>query len=177
MKNLEEIIKFIIINLLKQHEFEYIRSNALDILVEIFNGYLDYILTTIKGKVNHSKRNYVNLIDLVKNNKELFISFDIDELDISNNLEFSFQEIIEEETWSCQLNNKPENIIHIYKWMPELPPIHTYRRTFQLERGNIKESIGVKNKIDQSLKSEKNMFKLFNTSGSLPKFINYLYKK
>ncbi|KAI4291708.1 hypothetical protein PAPHI01_0982 [Pancytospora philotis] len=78
--------------------------------------------------------------------------------------------------WVSPLSTRVEKFIHIYDFMPSFPPIHTFRLTAAKVPASKNHSSRVKNRLEQSLKSESNMMKLIKSSGSLPSYINFLYK-
>jgi len=88
-----------------------------------------------------------------------------------------FEEKEENEEWISQVSIRVEKFIHIYDHMPSFPPIHTFRMTIPKQNSGIGQSTKVKNRLEQSIKSENNLIKLITSSGSLPPFINYLYKE
>ncbi|KAI5149311.1 hypothetical protein ENBRE01_0828 [Enteropsectra breve] len=78
--------------------------------------------------------------------------------------------------WNSPLSTKVEKFIHIYDFMPSFPPLHTFRNTVSKQAGAKKHSSQVKNRLEQSLKSEGSMIKLIKNTGSLPPYVNYLYQ-
>lgn len=91
--------------------------------------------------------------------------------------EYETEKLVEPEEWISPISTRVEKFIHIYDFMPNFPPIHTFRLTTIKQPAMKNLSSKVKNRLEQSLKSEGNMIKLIKSSGSLPGFVNYLYKK
>ena len=175
-KIVDEILVKLIFKVLKQAGFDNITTKALELYKECFKDIFDNNIKIIAGSIMHSGRVTLNMYDFVKvNTKIIPINFNI--LNIPNiDLNLQYEEYKDIKEWNSPLANKSEKFIHIYDFMPEFPATHTYRNTPLPETRNYIESINIKNRIEQSIKSEKNMFRLFKTSGSLPPFINYIYK-
>ncbi|ELA40925.1 uncharacterized protein VICG_02014 [Vittaforma corneae ATCC 50505] len=199
---MDEILKRSALELLKSIGFESIESKALELLLAIHNDrIMSYLQTNSKISVL-SSRPSVSLLDLCGIKQQLprignEIPFTKDMLAECNamipncrnkSVQYLFtlvpsktyefpREILEEEhEWISPLSARVERFIHIYDFMPNFPPIHTFRMT-SLKSSTLKnQSSKVKNRLEQSLRSEGSMVKLIKSSGSMPKFINYLYK-
>lgn len=192
----------IIIDLLKNVGFESVETKALELLKSVFTDRVDAYLHTISRLSIQSSRSSVSLLDLLgvkqkipRIGKEIQFT---NEMLIECNATISYSKIkpiqqlftlvfgkkqnfeneIKEETveWISPLSSRVEKFIHIYDFMPSFPPIHTFRMTLTKGSGFKNQSSKVKNRLEQSLRSENNMVKLIKSSGSMPKFINYLYK-
>ncbi len=169
-KVVSDILNNIIASVLKEVGFETTSLLALDGLREITKDYLVENLKIFNSNAQHAKRNFVNIFDILLSEEKGII--------INNPLmTLVHEEYVEEYSWNSLLGNQGERIIHIYDFMPELPPTHTYRQTITRANNERLESVKIKTRVEQSVKSEKNMLKLFKSSNSLPKFVNYLHSK
>lgn len=81
------------------------------------------------------------------------------------------------EEWESPISTRVEKFIHIYDFMPPFPPIHTFRMTPSKTTENISFSARVKNRLEQSLKSENNMIRLIKSSGTLPAFVHFIHNE
>lgn len=85
----------------------------------------------------------------------------------------SQNEITEEENeWKSPISTRLGKFIHIYDFMPNFPQIHIIRMTFTNGPTVKNQSSRVKDKLEQSLRSEGNMVRLMKSNGSMPKFIS-----
>ncbi|KAM0681312.1 hypothetical protein GINT2_000511 [Glugoides intestinalis] len=200
---MDDVVKLCIIKLLKKAGFESIEAKALEIIIEVHKDRLSRFLQTIVKLSTHASRPSVSLLDSfgvkhtfphigkeLRFSKEMLIECHTD-IPICRNksVQNIFSLIVPEKTvfpnsiqeeeveWCSPLSGKIEKFIHIYEFMPNFPPIHTFRLT-PLKSSIFKnQSAKVKNRLEQSLRSEENMVKLIKSSGSMPNFINYLYRR
>lgn len=199
---MDEVMKRIIIQILKKTGFEAVESQALEVLLKVFSDRLISYLNTVSQKTQHSSRPSTSFIDLLNMNAQIFkigkeVSYPQHILSECNvtvpdckyesikklfslihiNRENYPEELIEPEIeWISPLATRVEKYIHIYDFMPNFPPIHTFRMTAVKPMNSKYQSTKVKNRLEQSLSSEGNMVKLIKSSGTMPKFINFLYK-
>jgi Transcription factor TFIID complex subunit 8 C-term len=127
---------------------------------------------------NTYSKNTTADIEQSHNNEDLAINktnpFKLVIIDLED---YDYEELVEPEEWTSPLSVRVEKFIHIYDFMPSFPPIHTFRQTTIKQQTIKNQSSKVKKRLEQSLKSEENMIKLIKSSGSIPGFINYLYKR
>lgn len=195
-------MKRIIVQILKKSGFEATEEKALELMLEVFSDRLNSFLKTAAQRSILSLRPSTSLLDILSINNRIFqigreLPFTMDMLDECNvavpesryasvQKLFSLvdfpkenypEELIETEAeWISPITTKVEKYIHIYDFMPNFPPIHTFRMTSIRPANNKHQSTKVKNRLEQSLSSEGNMVKLIKSSGTMPKFINFLYK-
>lgn len=200
---MDDVVKFCVAKLLKKAGFEGIEAKALELIVEVHRDRISRFLQSMVKLSIHASRPSVSLLDLfaVKYNfprigrefpftEEMLLECNVD-IPVCKNKSvqniFSlilpekvhFPKCVQEEEieWCSPLSGKVEKFIHIYEFMPSFPPIHTFRLT-PLKSSIFKnQSAKVKNRLEQSLRSEENMVKLIKSSGSMPNFINYLYRR
>lgn len=199
---MEQVMRRAIAEIMKLIGFEQMESNAMELLLAIHNDRLESNLRTITKPSFLCGRASVSLLDLFGmrqtlpriSNEMQFAKEMLEECKITvpvcknRSIQSLFTlapvkkqthpiELLEEETeWISPLSTRVEKFIHIYDFMPEFPPIHTFRMTFIKSSAFKNQSSKVKNRLEQSLRSEGNMVKLIKSSGSMPRFINYLYK-
>ena len=176
MQHIDKYLEATIAKVFLTMNFEGMNEKALFTLKETFKIYLDSNCKIIGRIANHSGRNDVSLFDFYRIQRKIQVfNYDVvNVLGIDDKLKY--EQIILKDNWISPLGIKSDRFIHIYDFMPEFPAIHTFRNTTLVESKEGLESINVKSRIDQSVKSEKNMFKLFKTSESLPPFINCMYR-
>lgn len=199
---MDEIMKRIIVQILKKTGFESVESKALEMLLEVYNDRICSFLNTVSRRTIHSLKPSTSFIDILSMKNEIFqigkelplTSEMLNECNVTvpkSNFRkvqkiFSVvaitrenfpEELIEPELeWTSPITTKVEKYIHIYDYMPSFPPIHTFRMTAMRQSNSKHQSTKVKNRLEQSLSSEGNMVKLIKSSGTMPKFINFLYK-
>lgn len=199
---MDEVQRKIIASILKEAGFDNANQKALEILLNVFEDRLTSFLHASLQKSIHAGRPSMTMLDILdskqcfqkllnyrpwdkshllecrtsapkcsfKNNEDMFSLVPLREI----NLEY---ELLEPEVeWSSPLSTHVEKFIHIYDFMPSFPPIHTFRMTALKSQSSKNQSSKVKNRLEQSLRSESNMIKLIKTNGSIPGFINYMYR-
>jgi len=199
---MDEVQRKIIASILKEAGFDSANQKALEILLNVFEDRLSSFLHSSLQKSIHAGRPSMTMLDILdskqclqklldyrpgdeshllecnasvpkcsfKNNEDMFSLVPLREI----NLEY---ELLEPEVeWSSPLSTHVEKFIHIYDFMPSFPPIHTFRMTALKSHSSKNQSSKVKNRLEQSLRSESNMIKLIKTNGSIPGFINYMYR-
>lgn len=199
---MEEILRRVVVQLLRNTGFEAVESRALELLVKVFDDRVTSFLKTVSQLSTLSGRPSVCMLDLFGTRqeirglggckplpKEMLAEHCATAPKCKNkNIESLFSlvplvpeiypcEAVDVETeWVSPLSTRVEKFIHIYEFMPSFPPIHTFRMT-AVKNYNLKnQSSKVKSRLEQSLRSEGNMIKLIKSSGSIPNFINYIYK-
>lgn len=65
-----------------------------------------------------------------------------------------------------------DKYVHIYEHLPPFPPSHTFRRTIVKDKPQITPE-SLKKRIEESLRAEKNLFKMVGVNG----FVNFLYQQ
>lgn len=199
---MEEMLQRMILRLLKNTGFETAESRALAVLVKTFDDRISSFLRTVSQLSVLGGRPSVCMLDLFGTKQatqslaryrplptEILVECGSTVPKCRNgntrNLfslipllpEIYPRETVEdEEEWVSPLSTRVEKFIHIYEFMPNFPPIHTFRTTAVKNHNSKNQSSKVKNRLEQSLRSEGNMIKLIKSSGSIPNFINYIYK-
>lgn len=199
---MDEVTKRAIAELLKNIGFEAVDRRAMELLFSIFDDRLTSYLGSNSRLSLLCSRPTTTLVDLfgIRQNiprigNELHFPPEVlTECNVSlppctnrtiqnlfslvhiKKLHFPIEMIEPEPEWTSPLSTRVEKFIHVYEFMPNFPPIHTFRISSVKNTAMKNQSSKVKNRLDQSLKSEGSMVKLIKSSGSMPKFINYLYK-
>lgn len=199
---MDEAKRRTIAQLLKTIGFESVEAKALELLVRVLDDRVTAYLTTVSRMALLCSRPTTTLLDLfgmrqtvprigreLRIPKDALAECNVDVPPCRNTTvqglftlvplrrqAFPVETLAQEETWVSPLSTRVEKFIHVYDFMPEFPPIHTFR-TSSVKGSTLKnQSSKVKNRLEQSLRSEGNMVKLIKSSGSMPKFVNYLYK-
>lgn len=199
---MDEVFKRSILELLKTAGFESIEARALEALMAVYTDRITAYLHTISKLSELASRPCTSLLDLFEAKqklprigKNLLFTEEMHEechvaipncknktvqslfmLILCERKEFPREILEEEKEWASPLSTRVEKLIHIYEFMPNFPPIHTFRVTQMKSSAFKNQSAKVKSRLEQSLRSEGNMVKLIKSSGSMPKFINYVYK-
>lgn len=172
-KPMDEIINHIIIRIIKEHDFNFADNKAILLINEALEIYLRSILKTLFSHTLHAKKTSSNILYLLRilGKKDINLTCSLNPIQYQKLCPIKIPE------FKSPLSTYLERYIHIYEFMPNFPPTHTFRNTFckNKEKENIPEQ--VKKRLEQSLKTEKNLFKIIKASGKMPKFINYLYSK
>lgn len=170
----DKFIQATISIVIKQLGFTHASPQAIELFSKVFEDRILFILRSVGTSALHSNRTKINLFDLCFYRKEL--RGNVLKVPLKKEtIPVEYEELSDEERWISKLSVRVDKFSHIYEFMPEFPPIHTFRQTPLPTNSEKTESLNVKNRMDQSLKSEENMFKLFKSSGSFPPIINYLY--
>ncbi|KAL6122649.1 hypothetical protein NUSPORA_00173 [Nucleospora cyclopteri] len=174
--NVDAILSVVASKIFSAAGFDSTSTKAMAVCVQVLKETIGENAKILASSASHAGKAFVTEYEFIKSfyalNKFNFEIYGVSEID--DKIEYEEYKI--EKEWTSPLANFSEKFIHIYDFMPDFPPTHTYRNTKITERTENLESLNVKNRMDQSLKSEANMFKLFKSSGSLPPFINFLYK-
>ena len=158
-------------NLLNAISRRELALKAFLLLKEVFICWLNSKIGLLSFLAAHSGRTKLNFFDFFSSE---FIHVPLSELYLTiPNYEYECNP--EQNEWKSSISHKNEKFIHIYEFMPDFPPIHTYRNTMIKENNTHVAINNIKDRMKQSIRSEKNMFKLFKVSGSLPPFINCIY--
>lgn len=190
--------KYALVKILKETGFESCSSRALELFLAIFEDRLSSMLRTLHSRQIHACRTsttFLDLLDIVdlqdaftvredwkyrkKDSRALLTDKRTKLFRLPN---IHFEEFPHEmqsscEEWTSPVSIRLEKFIHIYEFMPPFPPVHTFRHTHLKPAVSGGLSFRVKNRLEQSHITEDNMIKLIKSSGSLPKFINYIYNR
>lgn len=170
---MDEIIKHFLCKYLKDNGYETVEIKALLMLKEAFELKINsYLKVLYSYKMLSSKQNSTLTDVMYLTNKKMPAI-----LPSQGTPAYEETEVIEDAEFISPLANTVEKYIHIYDFMPSFPPTHTFKQTFVKADTKENKSFSVKNRLEQSLRSENNLLKLIKSSGSLPPFINYLYKR
>ncbi|KAK6090827.1 hypothetical protein P3W45_000072 [Vairimorpha bombi] len=170
---MDDLINHCIIRIVKEHGYDYADKRAILLIKEALERHINSILKVFHSYTIHSKKQSANAFDLLSVLKDTKFS-------VNTRLTPMLYSQVEEEPcfdFKSPLSTYLERYIHIYEFMPPFPPTHTFRQTYLKNKEKEDKSQLVKTRLEQSLRSEKNLLKLIKGSGSLPSFINYLYKK
>lgn len=200
---MKEILKRTIAKVLMKAGFTSIEGNALEFLIETMDNKIISTLRIVSQQALLAGRSSISMLDLfgIKQKNRLLtkkIDFSKDVLnecnvsvanckhpDVRNmfsvipieETEYPYEFIEKDVDWVSPISTKFEKFIHIYDFMPDFPPIHTFRQTILKTQISKNQSSKVKNRLEQSLRTEDNMIKLIKSSGSIPKFINFMYRR
>lgn len=198
---MKKILERTIAKFLKEVGFETTSKLALEIIMAVFEDRIIAMLNPISSRgvlTSRPTATVLDVLDYIENLNAFTYRMPIAQLSPAQTvqanqiLKFKRQELFnliqfpkdpneedvyeEPKEWTSPLSTRVEKFIHIYDFMPAFPPIHTFRLTLIKPLTTRNLSSKVKNRLEQSLKSEGNMIKLIKSSASLPEFINYLYK-
>ncbi|KAI5172477.1 hypothetical protein PAEPH01_1753 [Pancytospora epiphaga] len=194
---MKKVIEFTVLQILRQTGFETVSRRSLELIVEVFKDRLVAFLNTVSSRAALSMRSGISLVDLMDyiedprsfshiGNRGKQRGMETSALKNARSrlfdvipapqVQFEKENLEEPKEWISPLSTRVEKFIHIYDFMPNFPPIHTFRLTLPKQVVQKNYSSRVKKRLEQSLKSEGNMIKLIKSSGSLPGYINYLYK-
>lgn len=170
---MDDLINHCIIRIVKEQGYKYADKRAILLIYEALEKYIISVLKVFHSYTIHSRKQFANIFDLI------FVLKNVDN-NINSRLTPMLYSQVEEKTcleFKSPLSTYLERYIHIYEFMPAFPPTHTFRQTYLKNKEKEDKSQLVKTRLEQSLRSERNLLKLIKGSGSLPSFINYLYKK
>lgn len=199
---MKDILKRTIIKILRKAGFELADNLALEKLISVFNDRMISSLNIITQKsvlsgrssvtlfdLFGSKQNFNAIVDILPFNGMALEECNVEDADCENpkiadnfrliNIdddEYPEEILVEEEKWVSPISTKVDRFIHIYEFMPPFPPIHTFRLTSLKNKLASNQSSKVKNRLEQSLRTEENMIKLIKSSGSIPDFVNFIHK-
>jgi hypothetical protein len=173
---MDEILEHFLCNFLKKNGFEIVERKALLILKEALISRIEsYFRCMNSYKTLGLKQGStaIDALNLVKQEKESNLKM----LEQGELVTYEEPQVEIKPEFISPLANTVERYIHIYDFMPTFPPTHTFKQTYLKLDTKENKSFSVKNRLEQSLRSEGNLLKLMKSSESLPPFINYLYKR
>lgn len=71
-----------------------------------------------------------------------------------------------------EIASKIDRYIHIYEFMPEFPPTHTFKRSYI--RNAKKHEIRIKQRVEQNLLAERSVFQMVSMEGKMPRYVNFM---
>lgn len=192
---MQKLLTHIILRIIQNAGFEAVSKPALELLLRVYEDRICTILNIVTMKANFAARPSTSILDfmnIIEDPTKLLGQAAAEKGSTSTRdaaafrklfnvaqlapVEYPAEEYIEPKEWTSPLSTRVEKFIHIYDFMPSFPPIHTFRLTAIKQPIMKNHSSKVKNRLEQSLKSESNMIKLIKSSGALPGYINFLYR-
>lgn len=170
---MEDLINHFVLRIVKENGFLYADKKAILLIKASLESHITSILKVLMSYTIHSKKQSANIYDFFTAIKNLKIKL----LTNIQPIYYSEENVIPVIDFKSPLSTYLERYIHIYDFMPSFPPTHTFRQTYLKNKEKEDKSQLVKSRLEQSLRSERNLLKLIKGSGSLPSFVNYLYKK
>ncbi|WUR02333.1 transcription initiation factor TFIID subunit 8 (TAF8) [Vairimorpha necatrix] len=170
---MDEILNHVIIQIIKEVGYESASKKAILLLADSLKDQISSILKVLHCHTSHTSRQNSNMWNLLEIMSYKYLIF-------QSRPSRVYYPISQEEPlvdFKSPLSTYLERYIHIYDFMPPFPPTHTFRQTLVKNKEKEDKSELVKTRLEQSLRSERNLLKLIKSSGSLPSFVNYLYKK
>lgn len=171
---MEKILEKCILEELKRAGYKKLNSKALYMFTQITINHIETncnILSSLTLHSMRSKSTFLDILNLIKLSK----------IDYANNV-YSRPTVkyeIEKESKILQfksfISTSAEKFLHIYDFMPDFPPVHTFKKSFLKENRSEDKSEKVKQRIEQSLKTESSLLKIIASSKGLPKRINFLF--
>ncbi|CAD26035.1 hypothetical protein [Encephalitozoon cuniculi GB-M1] len=156
---------------LREVGYEAVERRALEVYAASLEAYMLAYLKTIGSVSRHGLKSHSTLLDVL-----CFIEGKKFEFSPVERIEYPEEVAEEEEKFVSPLSSSIEKYIHIYDFMPSFPPTHAFRQTIVKASSKSSKSVNVKNRLEQSLRTEGNLLKLIKASGSLPPFVNFLYR-
>ncbi|ADM12613.1 uncharacterized protein Eint_111130 [Encephalitozoon intestinalis ATCC 50506] len=156
---------------LREVGYEVVEKRALEVYMGSLETYMLEHLKAVVSVSRHGLKSHSTLLDFLR-----FIEGKRFEFPFFENVVYEEEVKEEEKEFASPLASSIEKYIHIYDFMPSFPPIHAFRQTIVKAGNKGSKSMNVKNRLEQSLRTEGNLLKLIKASGSLPPFVNFLYK-
>lgn len=150
--------------------YEAVERRAMELYVAMVETYTTNYLKVIGSISKHGLKSHVTLLDALH-----FVKDGGLEVPRVTRVEYEYSSAPPETRFDSPLASNIEKYIHIYEFMPDFPPVHAFRQTIVKPHSKSSRSVNVKNRLEQSLRSEDNLLRLIKASGSLPPFINFLY--
>lgn len=144
---------------------------ALEVYAAALETYMLAYLRAIGSVSRHGLKSHTTLLDMV-----CFIEGKKFEFPSTERVVYETEAAVVEERFVSPLSSSIEKYIHIYDFMPGFPPTHAFRQTLVKQGSKASKPANVKNRLEQSLRTEGNLLKLIKASGTLPPFVNFLYR-
>lgn len=167
MSGLKNISRHTIARGVKFCGFELINNKALDMFAVVFDIYMVKTLGSIKNASGHSQRSKTTISDLIR----IFGTLDVFSF---GSVDLEVEKRIEEGIFYGPISAPVEKFINIYEFMPNFPPLHTFRRTLIKENRVRSRAKDVKERIEQRNQVATNLFRLLKRLGSIPQHADYL---
>lgn len=173
---IDEIIETCLANELKRAGYECMDKKALIIFKEAFDKRIMSILHTLRKFTSHSLKDKSTMIEAFVMMNDIGIK--VNKRDFVKILPLHIEK--EEEDVKIEFHNKLASVIdkyiHVYEFMPDFPPAHSFKKTFIKGSINSNFSEGHKKRLEQSAVAEANLYKMLHKSNKIPQFANYLKK-
>lgn len=156
---------------LREIGYEAVERKALEVFMASLEAYMLEYLKGVASVSRHGLKSHSTLLDIL-----WLVEGKRFELPPFERVTYEKEEAEKEEKFTSPLSSSIEKYIHIYDFMPSFPPTHAFRQTIVKGGSRSSKSMNVKNRLEQSLRTEGNLLKLIKASGSLPPFVNFLYK-
>ncbi|KAM0688670.1 hypothetical protein COBT_000071 [Conglomerata obtusa] len=179
---MDEIIESTLALILRDAGYDSISKHALNHFSQIFKNQILSLLKALNALTLHAQRSKSSLIDiqsLLKLTNRSITTGDIQNAIQKNDLLPHFQNEIAEVTVSFEnlIANSIDRFIHVYEFMPQFPPTHTFKRNYSKEVGKHRRPDGIKKRIEESVMVERSLIRMIMERGEMPKYVNYLCKK
>lgn len=168
---MKKILEHRLMKHLKDLGYETVERRAIELYVVSLERYMVAYLKSINSVSKHALKSQATLLDVLR-----FVGDKKFEFSVAEETVYEYEKAEEEVKFDSPLVSNIEKYIHIYEFMPNFPPAHAFRQTIIKPSSKSSRSLSVKNRLEQSLRSENNLLKLIKASGSLPPFINFLYR-
>ncbi|KAF7683495.1 hypothetical protein TCON_1295 [Astathelohania contejeani] len=166
----EMFLEYCIVRALKRAGFERADPKSLKILTELTTIKIHTMLSHLSIQTSQAKRQNTTMIDIFNTFK---VSFK--EIENYSPLHLEFEMPNEENNFISSVASYGEKPLHIYDYMPVFPATHTFKHTFIKEKKKDDRPKNIKQRVDQSLNAETNLFKLLNASRDIPPYINFMF--
>ncbi|TBU07293.1 putative subunit 8 of transcription factor IID [Hamiltosporidium magnivora] len=170
---MEKILEKCILEELKRAGYQKLNTKALYMFTQTTIAQIKTNCNILSSLTLHSMRSRSTLLDVMN----LIKLTKIDYSNVYNRPTVKYE--VEEEPKPIQFKSSiscsAEKFIHIYDFMPDFPPVHTFKKSFLKENRSEDKSEKVKQRIEQSLKTESSLLKIIACSKGLPKRINFLF--
>lgn len=167
---MKKILEHRLATALRDAGFEVVERRALETFAASMESYMDAHLRAVASVSRHALKSHATLLDMLAIvDRRLSVP-------VSRSVDYVQEMPRKEPRFESPLASSIEKYIHIYEFMPGFPPTHAFRQTIAKPNSRSSRSLNVKHRLEQSLRSEGNLLQLIRASGSLPPFINFLYR-
>lgn len=166
---MDQILDIYILSELKDTGYSFANKRALQILKSVFIKKMLTYCKSLKHVTNHAGRHKTILTDIFNFDKSPMF-----EINNSSKVALHFENSIytPPEKFVNEIASKIDRYIHIYEFMPEFPPTHTFKRSYA--KNAKKHDIKIKQRVEQNLLAERTVFKMVFVEKKMPRHVNYM---
>ncbi|KAM0674510.1 hypothetical protein GVAV_002125 [Gurleya vavrai] len=173
---MDAIIEKIIITALSKAGYTTFSNHALSHFTQHFSQHTLSLLKSLASISYHAQRSKSSIVDFNTMLRLRKKKLKINDLNNFESFEFIESEFIQEKMFNNPIASNIDRFIHVYEFMPQFPPTHTFKRNYVKEVERHRKPDGIKKRIEETVLVERSLIKMLKERGEMPKYVNYLNK-